>query len=291
MLSFANKKQLRFVITLGTGKFGSSDNNRITLQGYRSSVNIDNAGGVQMSELRAQIYGVSQQDINSITTLRWRPEFIIDNKIEVTAIDGTAETLVFQGNIVNAWGDYQNMPDVFLMIQARAVLLPQLKAVPPRSIRGPVDVASVMAQIARSMELKFENNGVDVQLGDIYLANTDLEQAKELAEMAGIWMYPDLGVLAIAPRNEPRGSTIAVVSALSGMVGYPTFDATGVNFSMLFNPAVQWGARIKVVTDIKQAAGEWIVTSMGYRLESEKPNGVWMMTVYANGQNFAIRRQ
>lgn len=35
--SFENKKALRFVITLSTGKFGSSNNDRITLQGFRAS--------------------------------------------------------------------------------------------------------------------------------------------------------------------------------------------------------------------------------------------------------------
>lgn len=243
-----------------------------------------------MSELRAQVYGVSQQDMNSITTLQWRPDFIIENIVEVTAIDGTAETLVFAGNIVNAWGDYQNMPDVFLMIQARAAFIAQLKAVPPRSIKGSFDVSSVMAQIARSMGYVFENNGVNVQLTDVYLANTDLEQAKELAEMAGVWLYIDSGILAITPRNIPRGGNMPTVSPQSGMVGYPTFDASGVNFQSLFNPAVTFGGKIKVVTDIKQAAGEWIVTSIDHRLETEKPNGAWMSSIRANGQNFAIRR-
>jgi hypothetical protein len=36
MASFDNKKELRFVITLGQGGFGSSSNNQITLEGYRA---------------------------------------------------------------------------------------------------------------------------------------------------------------------------------------------------------------------------------------------------------------
>lgn len=97
--SFGNKKALRFVITLSTGKFGSSNNDRITLQGFRP--------------------------------------------------------------------------------------------VQPRSFKGGVDVASVMAQIAHSMGFAFENNGVNVKLSDVYLANTDLEQA------AGIGLWIDDKVLAI----------------------------------------------------------------------------------------------
>lgn len=41
MTSFANKKELKFVITLGTGSFGSSSNNQITLQGFRAAADID----------------------------------------------------------------------------------------------------------------------------------------------------------------------------------------------------------------------------------------------------------
>jgi len=103
-----NKKQLKIVVTLGTKKFGSSDHDQIILQGFRASVSIDKAGGVQMGTLRAKIYGVKQQDMNSITTLQWKPGTMIPNTVEVFAIDGTATpSRVFAGNIVNAWADYQ----------------------------------------------------------------------------------------------------------------------------------------------------------------------------------------
>jgi len=57
MPSFSNKKQLRFVITLGTGKFGSSNNDTVTLQGFRAIAEIDKAGGMMMGTLKAKIYG------------------------------------------------------------------------------------------------------------------------------------------------------------------------------------------------------------------------------------------
>ena len=146
-----NKKRLKFIITLGTGKFGSSDNDQITLEGYRATADIDKAGGMMMGTLRARIYGVTQDDMNSITTLQWKPQEIIPNTVEVHAIDGDMETLVFAGNIVNAWGDYQTMPDVYLRLQAQSAFINQLKPVPPRSFKGSIDVASVMGQIARDL--------------------------------------------------------------------------------------------------------------------------------------------
>ena len=288
MPSFDNKKQLRFVITLGTGKFGSSNNDTITLQGFRATADIDKAGGMMMGTLRAKIYGVKQQDMNSVTTLQWKPGTLIPNTVEVYAIDGPAETLVFAGNIVNAWADYQSMPDVFLHIQAQSAFFNALKAIPPRSFKGGVDVASVMAQIARDLGYTFENNGVTTRLVDVYLPNTGMEQAKDLARAAGCDLYLDDKILAITPPNVPRKVIIPLISPASGLVGYPTFDGMGVNFQTLFNPAITFGGSIKLETDVQQAAGEWVVTSVGHRLESEKPGGAWFSNVRGNQNGLAV---
>jgi len=288
MPSFDNKKQLRFVITLGTGKFGSSNNDTITLQGFRATADIDKAGGMMMGTLRAKIYGVKQADMNSVTTLQWKPGSRIANTVEVFAIDGAVETLVFAGNIVNAWADYQGMPDVFLHIQAQSAFFNTLKAVPPRSFKGRVDVATVMGQIARDLGYTFENNGVTTQLVDVYLPNTGMEQAKDLARAAGCDLYLDDKILAITPPNVPRKVIIPLISPASGLVGYPTFDGVGVNFQTLFNPAITFGGSVKLVTDVQQAAGEWVVTSVGHRLESEKPGGAWFSNVRGNANGLAV---
>lgn len=290
MPSFSNKKQLRFVITLGTGKFGSSNNDQITLQGFRAIADIDKAGGMMMGTLRAKIFGVKQVDMNSVTTLQWKPGTLIPNTVEVFAIDGAAETLVFAGNIVNAWADYQSMPDVYLHIQAQSAFFNALKAIPPRSFKGRVDVASVMAQIARDLGYTFENNGVTTQLTDVYLPNTGMEQAKDLARAAGCDLYLDDKILAITPPNVPRKVIIPLISPASGLVGYPTFDGVGVNFQTLFNPAVTFGGSVKLETDVQQAAGEWVVTSVGHRLESEKPGGAWFSTIRGNANGLAVVR-
>jgi hypothetical protein len=288
MRSFDNKKALRFIITLGTGKFGSTDNDQIILEGFRATADINKAGGMMMGTLRAKIYGVSRADMNSITTLQWKPGTLIPNTVEVFAIDGTVESLVFAGNIVNAWADYQGAPDVFLHIQSQAAYFNQLKAVPPRSFKGRVDVASVMGQIARELGYTFENNGVNVQLNDIYLPNTGIEQVKDLARMAGCDVYLDDKILAITPPNVPRHVVGPVISASSGLVSYPTFDGLGVNFQTLFNPAVTFGGLVKLETEVVQAAGEWVVSSVAHRLESERVGGAWFSNVRGTINGLAV---
>lgn len=289
MSSFTNKKQLRFVITLGTGKFGSSDNNRVTLQGYRAAVNIDKAGGQMMGTMHARIYGVLQDDMNQITTLVWKPGYLIkSNTVQVFAIDGDVETLVFSGNIINAWGDYYGMPDVFLQIQAQSQYVSGLQSTTPISIRGGIDVAIVMERIAKDMGLSFENNNVHVTVANLYLANTAKEQALELSRMCNFALYIDDTVLAITNLYQPRAGLIPEISSQSGLIGYPTFDGIGVNFVTYFNAAIIFGGSVKIVSDIKPANGQFVVVSMAHMLESEKPNGLWQSQVLGNVNGLAV---
>jgi len=292
MSSYENKKDLKFIITLGTGTFGSNSKDQVIIQGFRASVNIDKAGGVQMGTLRAKIYGVKQSDMNSVTTVGYRVE-ILPSVIEVFAIDGPIETLVFGGNIVNAWADYANMPDVFLHIQAQAANHNMLKPAKARSFKGAVDVATVMEQISKEMGYTFENNGVNVKVVDLSMNNTNMEQAKYLAETAGIDLYLDDKTLAITPRNAPRKTlSIPEMSATSGMIGYPTFDGFGVNFSTLFNPSVTFGGLIKITTkEVQRAEGEWVVASMSHDLESQTPGGKWFTTVRGNASGLSISKR
>lgn len=284
--SFQNKKELKFTITLGQGFFDASGgnlaaflNNQITLEGFRAAVDIDKAGGNQMGTLQARIYGVSQQDMNSITTLLWKPDQYIPNTVVVTAIDGDQETQVFAGNIVQAWGSYQSQPDVFLMIQAQTAYVNQIKPVPPSSFRGTVDVATIAAQLATAMGYSFENNGVTTQLSNVYLAGTAMDQLKGLVRAAGCDLYLDDTIVAIAPTGTPRGGLIPMISPTSGLVGYPTFDGTGVNFECYFNPSLRFGGGVQLQSSIPKASGNWTVQCVGHRLESEKPGGAWFSTV------------
>lgn len=294
MPSFSNKKALRFVITLGTGTFGSSGSNQITLQGFRASATIDKGGGAMFGTLRAQIWGVSQSNMNSVTTLKWQPigsapSQQITNQVQVYAIDGAQETLVFSGWIVQAWGNYQAMPDVFLEIQANPASLGMLTAIPPTSFKGTADTAATMQQIIATMNQKisglnftFENNGVSIPLSNPYLSNSGIEQLKSLANAAGCWFGIDNNTVFITPKNQPRLGLIPEVSAQTGLRGYPTFDGVGINCETLFNPSITFMGSIKLVTSVTRAAGQWIVTGVNHRLESEKPDGAWFSTIRGN---------
>jgi hypothetical protein len=292
--SFDNKKSLRFQITLGTG----SSNNQLTLEGFRATVEIEKAGGVQNNTLHARIYGVSQSDMNSLTVLQYQADqlaiastgpggSLTRDNISVWAIDGQQETQIFMGTVSTAWGNYQLMPDVFLELQAISGLANQLIPVPPSSYQGTADTATVMSQLAATMGYAFENNGVSVPLSNLYLPNTALEQARALAHEAGCWLYLDPPLLAITPAYTARNTAVVPeISPQSGLIGYPTFGSgyggPSICFQTLFNPAITFGGQIEVVSSLTRACGSWIVNSIAHSLSSETPGGRWFSTVAAS---------
>jgi len=281
--SFSNQKDLRFQITLGTGTFGSSDANQTTIQGFRASADIDHGGGSMFGSLNARIYGVSQSDMNAITTLYYQRNTALPNTIQVWAIDGDQQTLVFGGNIINAWGNYDSMPDVFLQITAQSALTNRLKPVSPSSYKGPQDVATIFSALAQLMGYQFENNGVKVTVNNPYLAGTGTEQAQSLAERANIiWGIENDQTLWICPANgsRPAIGQIPQISANSGMIGYPSFDGQGfVNFQCLFDPSIRMLGKVSIVSSIPRASGQRTVYNVAYKLESNKPGGAWFCAV------------
>jgi len=283
--SFANKKALRFTITLAIGAF-NGENNRVVLEGFRSIVDIQKAGGQMMSTCTAKIYGLDQAITSKLTTLAFLAMSYTKNTIQVDAIDGDSTSLVFIGQIINAWGDYSSAPDNFLYIETQAGFFDQLNITDPLAYDGVIDVAVMMQTLASRMSVAFENNGVTAKISKPNYHGTTIDQLRNLANDTHTDFYLDGNVLAICPQGLARTQGVAIIPQISdktGLIGYPTFDKVGIIFKCLFNPNIRFGGQIQMQSDIPQANGTWQVCSVSYLLETEKPDGQWFMTVRCTG--------
>ena len=245
-----------------------------------------------MGTLRAQIFGMTATDMNTLTSLIWDTSVITQsgnsfsfNKIQVFAVDGTQETLVFNGEILNCWGVYSGMPDTFLYIAAQIGYESLVQPAGPLSIASDTDVATVMKQITSAMGYQFENNGVNIPISKgTYLGNTLMEQARSLMQAYRFWMYlssSNPNTLAIVPYGKTRLAAVPLISSQTGLQGYPVFNTTGVILDTLFNPAVVFGGTVHVESSIPKATGDWIVVSMSHQLSSQTQGGMWKSTINA----------
>ncbi|MFA6213444.1 MAG: hypothetical protein WC714_28665 [Candidatus Obscuribacterales bacterium] len=278
------KRVLRITITLAEGTFASSGGNTIVLEGYRASAQISQAGGSSTGHAAVDIFGMLQQDMNQLTSLSFdnidkqrKKQEIFHHKITIEA-DGV---FCFLGNIVNAWGNYNAQPNVFLHIEAVTQFFDKVNPYPASSFQGEVDVATLFDGFAKAMNLTLENNGVNIKVENPYFAGTVMAQAASLAAQVNIDLWYQGYTMVIINKGESRSFPVPLISKDTGLVGYPSFDNSGVTFRCLFNPAIHFFSTVEIDSPVIRANGKWIVNTLRYTLESEKPGGAWFMDIRA----------
>ena len=265
---------LRFI--LGTGTFGETGEDTVNVTGLRVTAKILKAGGPSMGTLDMTVFGLTPSIINQLSTLGLVWTEVRRNTVIVMAYDaGASPAVVFQGTITNAWGGFEEQPEVGFHVEAHTGLIEAVMVAQPISTTGSTKVADIMSSLATTMGLSFENSGVTGVLPISYFWGSPRNQAQAAAKEAGINWTIDNGVLAIWPRGGSRGGLIPVVSDADGKINYPSYTSKGIFVRTLFNPAIGFGQTVQVESSLKPATGPWIVYSLDYNLDAMMPGGKW----------------
>jgi hypothetical protein len=278
------QKEIQLTLRLGTGQFGDTGYNTVTLNGLRIKAEIQDYGGSAMPQIQLLVYGLPPSMMNQLTTIgKIFTSIRAQNQVIVAVGDsGSALTTVYSGNINEAWADYNQIPDAALNIIGLAGAAAALKPVGASSYPGQADVGTIMQSMASMADLSFINHGVSVQLSNPYFPGTALAQIRECAQAAGINFTIDNGALEIWPKSGSRSlSSIPVISTQTGMVGYPTFSSNGLMLTTLFNPSIKVGAQIQVQSSIRVPDGAYVVQQVSHSLESITPDGQWFTYILA----------
>lgn len=278
------QRRIDVTLSLGTGDFGEAGKNVITLRGKRCSVTVTKAqiGAQTVCELR--IWGMAFKQMKALSTLGRKYEHLRDNEVLIQAGDDLAGmSTVFEGTINEGFFDGSSQPDVAFHITATEGQLYLLKPAPPISVAGAADVSAMMAQLAKQMGATFEDHGVTAKLRDVYYPGTAYQQARRIAEHAGINWTLEKGVLAIWPRGLGRDvGTVPLITPLSGLKDYPTFNQMGVIVTCLFR-VISLGQKIAIKSSLWDNELQYFfVYTYTYTLESEMPNGPWFATFMAS---------
>lgn len=279
-MSFS-RKQIALTFTLGTGAFGDTGTNTVTLSGLRASAQIAAAGGVSMSELRLQVWGLTASMLNDLTALNTVTMLQRNNAVIVAAGDEAGGMwTIYEGTISSGWAQIA-APESCLDITAHSGLINKVAPAQPRGYATHADAAVIMASIALAMGLPFENNGVSVQLSTPYLHGSLYDQANAVAEHANINWGIDRGTFYICPKGAGRGGSPTLISPQTGMIGFPSFTSTGIEIVSLFNPTISIQSTIEVQSSFTPACGKWFVCGVSHSLHSETPNGDWFTHLQA----------
>ena len=287
------QRLLQLAITLapnqGTGQpvqFAGTNSNTVTLEGFRTSVRIENSGAPSKVSARVLIYGLNDSMIQQLSVLGIMFNSIQKNSITIGAGNpNSGFSSVFGGTIWAAMADYNQAPLVPFVIEAQSGYINKVVPVPASSFPQPTDVATIMAGFAAQIPVGFENNGVTVQIPPSYFPGTLAQQIDKCARTANIEYSLIINrMLSIWPKGGSRTSltSIPLVSKDTGMIGYPTLSPNSyMVIKSLFNPQIAFGGQIQVVsTRVPQANRNWVVYKMDLELDSLIVKGQWRQIMY-----------
>ena len=297
-MAFTHKRiDLTFILNVfedapSTGEklFGDTGTDTLKITGLRVSLMLENAGYFQNGGLQLRVYGMTLEHMNQLSSIGHYPYGTTNNVVRVeVGDDQEGVALLYQGRIVAAWSDFADMPNVVFYVLGAPDMLLAMVPIPPTSFKGLADVAAIMSGLALAAGLGFVNKGVTSKVSDPYLPGTATDQIHELADAAHIETDIDDGAktLTIWPRGGSRGGDIPLIAPGKGLVGYPTYVATGILIIIEYNPSIKFGSQIKLESSIKPACGLWYVSKITHLLESELPNGSWFSRIEAQATAIA----
>lgn len=269
------QKDLQFTFTMAGQNFTGQTGNSVTISGLRAMVTYT-AEGNALSSVTCQIYGISLDIMNQLTTLQGDITTQFQNTLTISTIDGDVSSLLFSGTIYSSWASFENMPDVYMHVQAGAYFVNQVTPVTARSYAQPTTVDTIFRDFANALGRPFANNGVNVTIpGGLYLKGTVIEQANRLAKQAGCYWSIESGALTIWPRNGSLPGDARVINSQTGMIGYPAFDNVSVTVQMLYKPYTYWGSLVRIESSLPRANGEMTIIGLSHHLSSNMPDGPW----------------
>lgn len=274
-------KQIEVHIALAVGTFGGRGTEKI-ISGLPISVDISKPGGADKSSARITIGGMSYSDMEQLTTLSFRPLRSARNAISIYAGDSSGMAMVFSGEISSAFADFNRAPDVVFNIEALSGYYPALMATGPSAVRDQISAADFIAQQAHAAGYEFENHGVTTTIRDCIFSGSPVQQARMCAAQIGATLLIDDNSFVLMPPGRTRGGSTVVLSPSSGLLGYPAFNADGIEVIAIFNPAFSLGGTIEVDSVVPRASGLWQIVRLDHKLSANTPgNGTWESRIMA----------
>ena len=272
-----SKKTIRVTITLSTG-------NQFVFEGYAINATINKTGGVEFAQANVEIFGLSIDTMAALTWIQFKPNGRPWNALSIEAGEaGTALSTVFLGEIQHCYADLNGAKPV-LKIQALTGSYPVLIPQSPTAVNGQQKVADFCEAVCKEIGYKFKNAGVETQISDCVINGDPITKIRAVANAAGADTVIEDGQITIVPRGKtvPAEGSIPVISAETGMIGYPTFTTKGIQAQTYFLPTLHMASAVQIKSIVPSASGVWKITQLTHELSANNPsNGVWRTSFQA----------
>jgi hypothetical protein len=276
-------RKIDLTFQIGTGDFGVSGADQLTLTGLRVYAHLEAVVSPHMASVALlRVYGMSLDHMNAVSVagLLYQSR---KNLVQVRAgDDASGMTTVFDGLITEAYPKLDGgADDRHFYVYATPATAIQLKPVSPSSYPGSVPASQVLKTLAQSVGYTLQDNGVTAVLQTPYLPGTVWQQIQAVVAAADCFAFLDSvnKVLITWSKNSKTTPPVTViVGPQTGMINYPMFQNKQIIVRTLFSPsmAISPGTTVLVQSELKAANNAKLTLNMvTHELESQEPGGPW----------------
>ncbi|EBB7891588.1 hypothetical protein GAG38_03070 [Salmonella enterica] len=268
------QRDITVEFTLSDGRtFDNGGGNVLTLPGAKCFATIAVYGGTAGTQITLYIWGLSPAHMADLSYRGvWRPAQSRTNKMRVMA-NGR---LIFEGDITDAYADYNQAPDIPLILTGQVNFNLRNQTAADFSAKGDVPVADIIRALASSAGLKFENQGVSRSLSNPHFSGNVIQQMLDAASAADINIDTgDAEKVTIWPKGEKRNIPPLHISPDHGLIGYPVYTMTGLSATTIFCPDLFIGRQVHLGSSLPNVTGDYQLTGVIHTITSRTVGGPW----------------
>ncbi|EFQ3472747.1 hypothetical protein HZ491_004829 [Salmonella enterica] len=268
------QRDITVEFTLSDGRtFDNGGGNVLTLPRAKCFATITVYGGTAGTQITLYIWGLSPAHMADLSYRGvWRPAQSRTNKMRVMA-NGR---LIFEGDITDAYADYNQAPDIPLILTGQVNFNLRNQTAADFSAKGDVPVADIIRALASSAGLKFENQGVSRSLSNPHFSGNIVQQMLDAASAADINIDTgDAEKVTIWPKGEKRNIPPLHISPDHGLIGYPVYTMTGLSSTTIFCPDLFIGRQVHLESSLPNVTGDYQLTGVIHTITSRTVGGPW----------------
>ncbi|ECE6697113.1 hypothetical protein NAK90_005217 [Salmonella enterica] len=268
------QRDITVEFTLSDGRtFDNGKGNILTIPGAKCFATVTVYGGTAGTQITLYVWGLSPAHMADLSYRGvWRPAQSTANKMRVKA-DGR---LIFEGDITDAYADYNQAPDIPLILTGQVGFNLRNQTAADFSVKGDVPVADIIRALASSAGLKFENQGVSRSLSNPHFSGNIVQQMLDAALAADINIdLGDVEKVTIWPKDKALDIPPLYISPDHGLIGYPVYTMTGLSATTIFCPDLFIGRRVHLESSLPNVTGDYQLTGVIHTITSRTVGGPW----------------
>lgn len=202
----------------------------ITIKDFLAYLKINCDGLPSINSANIRIYGLDRDMMDRLSFIQYRGQDVSSCSIDCY-YNGS---LIFSGDITNAYPDFSKVPDVSFYILSLTNYRQLVKPIRPTSMKGEQTMDTIVSTIVKDMKGNYIviNSGVNIADSNIYLEGSNIQKLIKLSEDYNFDLIINENSIVIADYDKPTNDIILIDCNEDRVMGYIQITQDGIQLEI-----------------------------------------------------------